>query len=237
LGGTSLVGGASPRGLPGCGCFRSAGGVAATLIRQCMQVLPKIWGITPPAPQAVRSDSKCAAALIRQCAPPWGIPFWCSGGALRQRGCCSGRAIVESPHLFDEGPRRMRPASASTRIQGAGPSVCGTSRACTLETHSGSIRAHCRSSSGSRGEHIGRKPPASGETSPPRTCCCDPPSTAPEGQKKATSFHECLAFRFRRIAREHLYVLRNAMLRLQWCMDMHTGTHETCKAESPFFCP
>jgi hypothetical protein len=175
-----------PRGLPGCGCFRSAGGVAATLIRQCMQVLPKIWGITPPAAQAARSDSKCAAALIRQCMhmlrqrggyPPGAPAVHSDSGAVAVAGRSWGCARLA-----------RRPSSEGSRIHGAGPSVCGTSRVCSLETHSGSIRAHCRSSSGSWGENIGRKPLASGEVSPPRSCCCDPSNRAPEGQKKHDFF-------------------------------------------------
>jgi hypothetical protein len=114
VGGDLVGGGASPRGLPGSGCFRSAGSVAATLIRQCMQVLPKIWGITPPASQAACSDSKCAAALIRQCmhmlrqrggSPP-GAPVHSHSGAVA--------VAWRSWSLRTSSTRAPCPASAST---------------------------------------------------------------------------------------------------------------------------
>jgi hypothetical protein len=164
--------------------------------RRCGGHMPKIWGITSPVAQAAHSDSKCAAALIRQCmhvAPTWGIPPGApavhsdSGAvAVAWRSWSLRTSATRAP----DGCARLarRPSSEGSRIHGAGPSVCGTSRACTLETHSGSRRPHCRSSSGSWCENIVRKPPASGETSPPRSCCCDPPNRAPEGQKKGDFF-------------------------------------------------
>jgi hypothetical protein len=153
-----------------------------------------------------RHPSRCSSSALRQqmcsradtsvyayVAPTWGIPTSAPAvhsdiGAVAVAG--RSWSLRTSSTRAPDGCARLarRPSSEGSRIHGAGPSVCGTSRACTLETHSGSIRAHCRSSSGSWGENIGRKPIASGKTSPPRSCCRDPPNRAPEGQKKGDFF-------------------------------------------------
>jgi hypothetical protein len=126
--------------------------------------------------------SRAATSVYAYVAPTWGIPpgapaVHSDSGAVAVAGRSWGCARLA-----------RRPSSEGSRVHGAGPSVCGASRVCSLETHSGSIRAHCRISSGSCGENIGRKPRASGEASAPRSCCCDPANRAPEGQQKHDFF-------------------------------------------------